>query len=122
MSLGKPDRNSSHRCAPIAPGPEATNQVQDGTRINLAIRDFSSSYSSAKWDSSTDAQQAVSRGEQLELAVQQYFLIEERVCSERFFVNSCVDDLRLQRRTWQDQIRLVTQAAKAYIRQSKSKR
>lgn len=107
---------------PMPRGAQATDTTKERSSIDLSIRDFSSKYSSGKWDSAANAQQAVSLGEQLELQVQQYFSNGERACSERFFVNSCVDDLRLQRRSWQDQIRSITQAAKAYMRQAKSKR
>ena len=101
---------------------ESPNQVQERASIDAAISEFRSAYSAQRWDSPTVAQQAVTRGDQLQVMVQQYFSVSERACSERFFVNACVDELRQQRRLWQDQVREITHAAKAYLRQTKNSR
>ena len=69
------------------------------------------------------AQQAVTRGDQLQVMVQQYFSVSERACFERFFVNACVDELRQQRRHGGIKFVEITPGSKrAYLRQTKNSR
>lgn len=88
--------------------------------INESVQQLLKRYAPQNLNSVTTAEAAIEQSERLQNQVQQYYLDTEKACNERFFVNNCIEETRLQRRTWQDQIRAITQAAKAYIRQAKN--
>ncbi|WMW78944.1 hypothetical protein RF679_09730 [Undibacterium cyanobacteriorum] len=88
--------------------------------INDSVQELLRNYATHNITSIMMAETALERGDKLQNQVQQYYLESEKACNERFFVNKCIEESRLQRRTWQDQIRTITQTAKAYIRQAKN--
>jgi hypothetical protein len=72
--------------------------------------------------SSVRADSAIIAGERLQATIQSLSAESENACYDRFLVNACIGDVRLQRRKWQDLVRRVTTEAKAFVRQQRGAR
>lgn len=89
------------------------------SKFNAQVFAYDQEYPVNSIWSNVRADSAIIAGERLQASIQSLSAESESACYDRFLVNACMGDVRLQRRKWQDLVRRVTTEAKAFLRQQR---
>ncbi|MBY0572498.1 MAG: hypothetical protein K2P84_02355 [Undibacterium sp.] len=103
-----------------SPFVSAKQTTQDMESITEIVQKLAVEFATGSIISSEIADLALLKTEQAQRNLQDSLKKHEAQCYDNFFVNSCLDDLRLKRRQLQDLLKRISIEAKSYLRKAKA--